>query len=62
LTKEEDPRVQLFGMKGQPSKVEANQFRDPRSGGFKRETFGNKFYTPIFDWTLELLKLSTGVL
>ena len=54
--------MQLFGMKDQPSKVEANQFRDPRSGGFKRETFGNKFYTPIFDWTLELLKLSTGVL
>jgi len=32
------------------------------SGGFKRETLGNKFYTPILNWTLELLKLSTGVL
>jgi hypothetical protein len=35
---------------------------DRRSGGFKRETYGNKFYTPILNWTLELLKLRTGVL
>ena len=24
--------------------------------------FGNRFYTPILNWTLELLKLNTGVL
>jgi len=38
------------------------QFRDRRLGGFKRETYGNKFYTPILNWTLELLKLRAGVL
>jgi hypothetical protein len=26
------------------------------------EKLGKKFYTPILSWTLELLKLSTGVL
>jgi hypothetical protein len=40
----------------------ANQFRDRRSGGSRRETCGNKFYTPILNWTLELLKLSIEVL
>lgn len=41
---------------------EANQFRDRRSASSKRETFGNKFYTPMLNWTWELLKLRTGVL
>jgi hypothetical protein len=32
------------------------------SGGIKPDTYGDIFYTPILNWTLELLKLRTGVL